>query len=79
MRKTIEIDENFKPIHVLEDMRKGDELMIPYERKRMNAIKMAVARKNRDYRLMNRKSMIDIAYRVSKVANEGYITVKRMA
>ena len=45
----------------------------------MNAIKMAVARKNRDYRLMNRKSIIDIAYRVSKVANEGYITVKRMA
>ena len=32
MRKTIEIDENFKPIHVLEDMRKGDEVMIPYER-----------------------------------------------
>ena len=79
MRKTIEIDENFKPIHVLEDMRKGDEVMIPYERKRMNAIKMAVGRKNRDYRLMNRKSVIDIAYRVSKVANEGYITVKRMA
>lgn len=79
MRKTIEIDENFKPVNILDDMKKGDEVMIPYERKRMNAIKMAVSRKNRDYRLMNRKSMIDIAYRVSKVANEGYITVKRMA
>lgn len=79
MRKTIEIDENFKPVNILDDMKKGDEVMIPYELNRMNAIKMAAARKNRDYRLMNRKSMIDIAYRVSKVANEGYITVKRMA
>ena len=79
MRKTIEIDENFKPIHVLEDMRKGDEVMIPYEPNRLNAIKMAAARKNRYYRLINRKSAIDIVYRVSKVANEGYITVKRMA
>lgn len=79
MRKTIEIDENFKPVNILDDMKKGDEVMIPYELNRMNAIKTAAARKNRDYRLMNRKSMIDIAYRVSKVANEGYITVKRMA
>ena len=79
MRKTIEVDENVKPVNILDDMKKGDEVMIPYELNRMNAIKMAAARKNRDYRLMNRKSMIDIAYRVSKVANEGYITVKRMA
>ena len=77
MRKTIEIDENFKPVNILDDMKKGDEVMIPYELNRMNAIKMAAARKNRDYRLMNRKSMIDKVYRVSKVANEGYITVKR--
>ena len=77
MRKTIEIDENFKPVNILDDMKKGDEVMIPYELNRLNAIKMAAARKNRDYRLINRKSAIDKVYRVSKVANEGYITVKR--
>ena len=78
MRKIIEIDDNFKPAEVLTDMKKGDELMIPYEKNRMSAIKMAASRKNRDYRLMNRKSVIDKPYRVSKVANEGYITVKKM-
>lgn len=78
MKKIIEIDDNFKPADILTEMKKGDEVMIPYEPNRFSSIRQAASRKNRDYRLMNRKSVIDKPYRVSKVANGGYITVKKM-
>lgn len=78
MKKIIEIDENFRPVDLLNDMKKGEEVMIPYEPNRFSSIRQAASRKNRDYRLMNRKSVIDKPYRVSKVANGGYITVKKV-
>lgn len=78
MTRIIEIDERFSPIGILRSMRKNEEAMIPYDDKRMSAIKFAAAKMNKEYRLANRKSTINLMYRVSKTANEGYITVKRM-
>lgn len=77
MTRIVEIDERFSPIGILRSMRKNEEAMI-YDDKRMSAIKFAAAKMNKEYRLANRKSTINLMYRVSKTANEGYITVKRM-
>lgn len=76
MKRIVGENEDFKITDLLEAMKKGDEILIPFEEKRHHTIKTIsfnMNRRLRDKRVL--KSEGDLKYRVLKKTNPGYTTI----
>lgn len=76
MKRIVGENEDFKIRDLFEGMKKGDEILIPFEMKRHNTIKTTSFMLNR--RLRDKgvlKSESDLKYRVLKKTNPGYTTI----
>lgn len=79
MIREIAVDEHYTHVGVFDQMKRGDVVKVPYEKKRYSAIRAEKSRRNREARLTGElMNNMDLKFRVSATENPGYITIFRI-
>ena len=78
MSKRILDRKDLSPVKMFREMNPGDEVLIPNDDGIVAGIKAEAARQNKTYRDYNHLSLASIKFRVSTLANPGFITVIRV-